>query len=139
MQGPAMEEEDGHIAQINIIPLVDVVLVLLIIFMVTAVFAHDSALKMDLPKGSRPDQAAQPPAEITVSVDQDSKIYVNGQPTELRNVENKINSLRNPNRKTLIVLKGDRKVIYGDLMPVLDEVSRTGIELTLALKPGPPK
>ena len=138
MHGPAMEEEDGHIAQINIIPLVDVVLVLLIIFMVTAVFARESAMKLDLPKGSRPDQIAQPPAEITVAVDQNS-IMVNNVPTKLEDIGNRINSLRNPNRKTLIVLKGDRKVIYGDLMPVLDEVSRTGIELTLALKPGPPK
>ena len=46
------EEEDAHIAAINIIPLVDVVLVLLIIFMVTTVFSKDSALKLDLPKGA---------------------------------------------------------------------------------------
>ena len=44
MHGPSLDEEDGHIASINIIPLVDVVLVLLIIFMVTTAFAREHAL-----------------------------------------------------------------------------------------------
>ncbi len=139
MHGPAMEEDDGQIAQINIIPLVDVVLVLLIIFMVTTVFTRDTALPLDLPKGSRPEQVAQPPAEITVSVNERAEVFVNGKPTRVEELERRIKSLQNADRKTLIVLRGDRKVIYGDIMPVLDEVSRTGIEMTLALKPGPAK
>lgn len=136
MHGPGIEEDDGHIASINIIPLVDVVLVLLIIFMVTTVFARDSALKLDLPKGSRASQVKQPPVEITVSVDKNSNIFVNAQATKLTELSTKINSLRNTSRKTVIVLRGDRHVLYGTIMPVLDEVSRTGVDLTLALTPG---
>jgi len=134
MQGPSAEEDDGHIAAINIIPLVDVVLVLLIIFMVTTAFAREHALPLDLPKGSRAQQRAQPPVEINVEVGKDEKIFVNGQPTELANLENKVNGMCNKSRETTLVLRGDRRVVYGTIMPVLDELSRTGIKLTLALK-----
>ena len=137
MHGPSMDAEDDQIAAINIIPLVDVVLVLLIIFMVTTVFSRDSALKLDLPQGSRADQAKQPPVEITVSVNKASQIFVNGAPTQVKQLNDKINSLRPKTRKSILVLRGDRQVLYGTIMPVLDEISRSGVELTLALEAPP--
>ncbi len=42
--------------------------------------------------------------------------------------------MSNTSRGTTLVLRGDRRVLYGTIMPVLDELSRTGIKLTLALK-----
>jgi len=135
MHGPsASDDGDEQIAAINIIPLVDVVLVLLIIFMVTTVFSRDSAMKLDLPEGARAEQAKQPPAEITVSVDSDSRVFVNGQPSMIPELNTKIKSLINPNRKSVLVLRGDKRVLYGTIMPVLDEISRSGVELTLALE-----
>lgn len=139
MHGPSMDAEDDQIAAINIIPLVDVVLVLLIIFMVTTVFSRDSALKLDLPQGSRADQVKQPPVEITVSVNKASQIFVNGAPTPVKGLNDKINSLRPKTRKSILVLRGDRQVLYGTIMPVLDEISRSGVELTLALEAPPAK
>lgn len=134
MQGPSQDSDDEAIASINIIPLVDVVLVLLIIFMVTTVFARDSSLDLKLPTGSRPSENMAPPAEITVSVDKNEHILVNGKPTELKSLQQHILSLRSTDRKTVLVLRGDRTVLYGTIMPVLDEISRTGIDLTLALE-----
>jgi len=134
MHGPALED-DEQIAAINIIPLVDVVLVLLIIFMVTTVFTRDSALKLELPKGSRPEQVQQKPVQITVSVDRTGEILLNGKPTKLEELSTKINGFRNQNAKTLVVIRGDRRAVYGRIMPVLDEVSRTGVQITLALLP----
>ncbi|MHB9131810.1 MAG: ExbD/TolR family protein [Armatimonadota bacterium] len=136
MHGPASDEDDGAIAQINIIPLVDVVLVLLIIFMVTTVFTKSNALDLDLPQGARSKQKSQPPVEITVEVDKDAHIFVNGQATKLKDIKDRINSLRNASKKTVLVLRGDKKTLYENIMPVLDEVSRTGVDITLALKPG---
>ena len=140
MQGPSGgDDEGGFVATINIIPLVDVVLVLLIIFMVTTVFAHDSSLKLNLPKGSRAEQVSQPPVEVTVSIDQQGNIYVNAQPTQIDDLSTKVSSYLNKSKDTTMVLRGDRDVIYGKIMPVLDQVSRTGIKLTLALTPGAKK
>jgi len=134
MHGPSHDEGDEQIAAINIIPLVDVVLVLLIIFMVTTVFTKDSGLKLDLPQGSRSDQAKQPPAEITVSVDSHEHIFVNGQPTLVNQLGDRIDGLTARNHQSILVLRGDRHALYGTIMPVLDEISRTGVQLTLALQ-----
>jgi biopolymer transport protein ExbD len=136
MHGPSLDDGgDEHIAAINIIPLVDVVLVLLIIFMVTTAFSRDSAMKVDLPQGSRADQKKQPPVEITVTVDKAENVYVNGQPAKINQLNDKIESLRNRSRKTILVLRGDTNVRYGKIVPVLDEISRNkDITLTLALQ-----
>ncbi len=136
MKGPSTHEEDGAIAEINIIPLVDVVLVLLIIFMVTTVFARDSALKLELPKGSRAQQVSQPPVQVTVSVTKGGAISLNGKSIKVEQLQERVNQYRNKNQKTLLVVRGDKNAIYGEIMPVLDELSRTGIQITLALLPG---
>lgn len=142
MQGPSQhdDDDDGAIAQINIIPLVDVVLVLLIIFMVTTVFTKDSALKLDLPKGYQAKINSVKPAEVTVSVDKDGNIAVNSKPTKLADLKNAILLYENKGRatKTVVILRGDEKAVYGKIMPALHAISLSGMELTLALKPGPP-
>ena len=137
MQGPSSgDDEQGPIAQINIIPLVDVVLVLLIIFMVTTVFANDTSLKLNLPKGNRQEQMSQPPVEVTVSVDPQGNVFVNAQPTPVEDLAAKVSSYLNKSKETTLVLRGDRDAFYEKIMPVLDQVSRTGVKLTLALTPG---
>lgn len=136
MQGPATDEEDGPIAAINVIPLVDVVLVLLIIFMVTTVFTRDSNMKLDLPEASTPNVQKRAPKEITVLIEKTERILVEGQPVPREKVADKIRSFINPKstQKTVIVLRGDKTVAYGVIMPVLEEISHTGIDLTLAYK-----
>jgi|GEM_PF-653576 len=136
MEGPSMHNEDEAVAAINIVPLVDVLLVVLIIFMVTAVFSTISALELELPKGSRIEDVSKPPAQITVAIDKNNNITVNGIKTELNDVRTRVKSLLNKNtNKTILILQGDKELLYGSLMPVLQEVSGTGVELTLAFEP----
>ncbi len=131
-----VDETDDAIAEINIIPLVDVVLVLLIIFMVTTVFAHNNNSDIKLPKGSRPDQMKQPPVEITVAVDKKARIFVNGIPTKTEDVAMRINTLKSKSEiGSLLVIRGDKDVLYGDMIPVLDQVGQSGVKMTLALEP----
>ena len=136
MEGPSMHNEDEAVASINIVPLVDVLLVVLIIFMVTAVFSQISALELNLPKGTRAEQNTKPPAQITVAIDKSNNITVNGIKTEISQVRTRVNSLLNTKgSKTILILQGDRELPYGNLMPVLQEISGTGVELTLAFEP----
>src|SRR5438105_364407 len=130
MQGTSMDEEDGPIAAINVIPLVDVVLVLLIIFMVTTVFTKDSSMKLDLPEASKANVPQQNPEEINVVVDQAEHILVQGEPTEKNQVADRIKSKIDPNKKYIVVLRGDKRVAYGAIMPVLVEIGQTGADLT---------
>ena len=136
MKGPQSEDGGDAIAEINIIPLVDVVLVLLIIFMVTTVFARDKSLDLQLPQGSQ--QAnMQPPAEITVAVTKDDKVRVNGIPTEVKDIVARVRSLKSSNentgKKSVLVVRGDKSVMYGKITPVLQEISYTGVSITLAI------
>ena len=135
MDGPRMGGEDEAVAAINIVPLVDVILVVLIIFMVTSVFSAAKAENLILPKGSRA-SVPQPPAQITVSVDKDMNIMVNGIRTDFNDVKDRIDGLKNTGEdsKTIVTLQGDKEVIYGKLMPVLQTVSGEGIELMLAFE-----
>jgi len=135
MEGPKGEGADEAIAAINIIPLVDVVLVLLIIFMVTTAFSKESKLKVNLPKSGTPSTDSNKPAEIMVNIDKTGIITIQNQPTEIKDVQNRINSLLNKNRETLLVLRGDRDAVYGKIIPLLDEISQTGVKITLAYLP----
>lgn len=127
-------DDDEPIAAINIIPLVDVVLVLLIIFMVTAVFTRESALKIDLPATAyaRP---AEPPVEVDVTVDRAAAIWVNGVPAGLDDLPARLKQATgaDPNRKALVVLRGDRRAPYGAVAEVLDHINQSGMEVTIAL------
>ena len=136
MEGPSgLGDEDAPIAAINVIPLVDVVLVLLIIFMVTTVFTKDSSMKLDLPQAGKPNVISLEPQEITIEVNKDNKVLVMGQPTAKGDLANKIKSfVPQGGRKAVIVLRGDKATSYGVIMPVLEEISHTGIALTLAYR-----
>ncbi len=133
----ASDDQDQPIAAINIIPLVDVVLVLLIIFMVTAVFTKETTMKVELPKEAS-QHAAEPPVELTVNVDKDANIMVNGRATTIKDLQTTLRAFQNadPAHKTLVVLRGDKRVPYGTMVPVLDNISQTGMAVTIAMQPG---
>lgn len=135
MRHYSLDEEDSQIAVINIIPLVDVVLVLLIIFMVTTVFARDNAMKIELPKGSQAEQVLQKPAEISVTVNKDGLITVNNNPCEVKNLKDNVLALVNPSGKTVVILRGDKGALYGTIIPALDQIASTGVTVTLAYTP----
>ncbi|MEI6521119.1 MAG: biopolymer transporter ExbD [bacterium] len=125
---------DESIAHINIIPLVDVVLVLLIIFMVTAVFQMDAAMKVNLPKGSTQTAAAgTPPKEITVKINKEKVITVNGNAVKIETIATTVKNIYDKNNHSFVVLRGSPKVRYGDVVPVLDELSSIDLPVSLAL------
>jgi biopolymer transport protein TolR len=125
---------DESIAHINIIPLVDVVLVLLIIFMVTAVFQMDAAMKVNLPKGSsNRESSGTPPKEITVKINKAKLITVNGNVVKIETIASTVKTIYAKNNHSFVVLRGSPKVKYGDVVPILDELSSTDLPVSLAL------
>ncbi len=125
---------DESIAHINIIPLVDVVLVLLIIFMVTAVFQMDAAMKVNLPKGSSDKPASgTPPKEITVKINKARIITVNGVSVKIESIATTVKGIYTKNTHSFVVLRGSPKVKYGDVVPILDELSTLELPVSLAL------
>lgn len=110
-------------AEINITPLTDIFLVLLIIFMVSSAAMIESGAKISLPEV---DSTASQPREITVSVTSADEIYVNNTPTPMDQVEDVLRGLVSANPGVPVVLEGDREVLFGEAVKILSIAQKAG-------------
>jgi biopolymer transport protein TolR len=110
-------------SEINVTPLVDVMLVLLIIFMVTAPLLQQG-IDVNLPKAKGKEMPAE--ERIILVIKKDGKIYMNDTPVTFSDMKKKLQSLSklNPN----IFLKADKDISYGLVVKVMGEVKDAGIE-----------
>jgi biopolymer transport protein ExbD len=114
----------SHImAEINITPLTDIFLVLLIIFMVTSVAMVDTGAKVMLPEV---DSTQSAPREITITVTPLHEIYVNADLVGIDGLEGMLKSLLATRPDTPVVLQGDREVLLGDAVRILSAAQRAG-------------
>lgn len=126
MQTGSAEAEDVR-SDINVTPLVDVVLVLLIIFMVVTPMLQ-KGMPVELPITKNPDKKPDSENQLIISVKSDSTIYIeqNWVPkTELVSQLKEMHD-RNPSREILI--KGDARLMYKDIKKVMDMINEAGFE-----------
>jgi biopolymer transport protein ExbD len=133
--GASTDDDDGLISSINVTPLVDVVLVLLIIFMVTARIIHSQGLPMDLPKAAKGD-----PIQTIFSVELtvDGRTVVDSKAAENDDAILKLAKAGLGNNPELrAVIRADTKVEHGRVIHVLDLLKRAGIaKIAFAVAPG---
>ena len=110
-------------SEINITPLTDIFLVLLIIFMVSSAAMIESGAKISLPEV---DNTSAQPREITVSVTSADEIYVNNQPTSMDQVEGVLRGLVSANPDVPVVLEGDKEVLFGEAVKILSIAQKAG-------------
>ena len=113
----------GIMAEINITPLTDIFLVLLIIFMVTSVTMVDTGAEVILPDV---DQTSSAPREITITVTQLREIYVNDEIVGMEDLKGTLEELLVTRPGAAVVLQGDREVILGDAVRILSAAQRAG-------------
>jgi biopolymer transport protein TolR len=113
------------LAEINVVPLVDVVLVLLVIFMVTAPMLH-RGLDVKLPTSTSNTIKAE--ERVVVTVERDQKIYMDKELVGTAQLEGKLRALKQQNPEVGVYLRADRTVPYGSVVQVMDSVKRAGIE-----------
>ena len=113
----------GIVAEINITPLTDIFLVLLIIFMVTSAAMVESGAKISLPQV---DSTASQPREITITVTPNNDIYVNSQMTPYEELENALRGLVSARPDIPVVLEGDREVLFGQAVKILSIAQKAG-------------
>jgi len=128
---PSDEEshDDGVVAEINITPLTDVFLVLLIIFMVTTSAIQNQGKSIDLPGAEVSDST---PQGVTVTVTPDGEILVNDEPTSQDALFAKLETALESAREKVVILRGDKKVLLGQAVNILDlaqQAGATGIAL----------
>lgn len=123
----ASSQRDGTtIAQINVTPLVDVMLVLLVIFMVTAPIIQQG-VQVNLPQAKA---GAIPGTEelLVVTVAKNGKIYLNDNPLTLSELGEKLRAIRKLQKDKQVYLRADQDVRYGVVMKTIAEIKQSGIE-----------
>ncbi len=116
-----------HLADINVTPLVDVMLVLLIIFMVTAPMLHQG-ISVALPKTATTNIQAQLEDPIVLSISRDGLYYINETPVARGLLRDRLRSILRGRKEKAVLLKADRGLSYGTVIETLDLLNRMGIE-----------
>ncbi len=120
------EAGEGIVAEINITPLTDVFLVLLIIFMVTSSVIANTGKKVDLPEAV--DASNTPPKAITVTLSRTGEVQVNDQFIDYKNLRAHLEAELAKSEDKLVVLRGDKEVILDRAVYVLDQAQLAGAE-----------
>jgi biopolymer transport protein TolR len=124
----------GNLAEINVTPLVDVMLVLLIIFMVTAPMMT-RGIDIDLPKVQSGADATE--NRITVAIDADRRVYLNQSLVNVQLLQERIAPLV-ASGDAFVFLRADAAVPYGFVMEIVDQVKRAGVaKVGLVTRPAP--
>ncbi|MHC5170235.1 ExbD/TolR family protein [Acinetobacter johnsonii] len=119
-------QDDDVVSDINITPLVDVMLVLLIVFIVTAPLLTNS-VKVNLPKAA-PTQSTDQNKALVISVKPDGAIFLDKDPVKLENFEQEITQRKIANSKLALNLNADETVPYGTVAKLLASIERVGVE-----------
>jgi biopolymer transport protein ExbD len=120
------QDDDDTITGINVTPLVDVTLVLLIIFMVTASFIVAPAVKVELPQVSKADEP--PPRSLHFMVDPSGVIYLNDKKVDEAKVLGLVQKEVAANAEVQVLVSADKKVPYGEVIHLLDLVRSGGVK-----------
>jgi biopolymer transport protein ExbD len=133
-------DQGGIFASINITPLTDIFLVLLIIFMVAAAVTIESAAHVDLPKVEASSQPQQPRG-VTVTYTADHEIFVNQQEVLENELGAAVSAALAQTSEKAVVFNGDPRVILGDAVRIVDIAKTAGadsIALAVSAASGPP-
>jgi biopolymer transport protein ExbD len=120
------EDDDGIVAEINVTPLTDIFLVLLIIFMVTTTAVHQEGKNIDLPSAEVASETT--PDGVTVEVDEAGNIAVNGVVVQEGRLARALEEALDEAKDKIVVLRGDKRVLLGQAVNVLDLAQEAGAE-----------
>jgi len=115
----------GAIVGINVTPMVDVVLVLLVIMMVSATYIVSQSLKVELPKAASSNEAVQSLAAVTLT--KDGKLYFNQQPITEPDLIKKFKEAIAANEDVSLIVSADQEVPHGKVVHIIDIAKLEGI------------
>ncbi len=118
-------EMDGAVTGINVTPLVDIMLVLLIIFMVTAHFVSDTGFKVNLPKASA--GQARPTEALTVMLDKAGNLRLMEHAVDLNGLKANLAKEAQLNPGVRVTLAADGSLSYQQVVAVLDAIKLSGV------------
>jgi biopolymer transport protein ExbD len=117
--GSAGDNDEDVISGINVTPLVDVVLVLLIILMVTAQYAAEKdSIPMDLPTAQSGDTAV--PSTLSVSIDKEGNFFLNAEQLQLEQLRARVKAAYAKDKETRAVIAADGRVSHAQVVRIID-------------------
>ena len=128
----AAQDNDEMITSINVTPLVDITLVLLIIMMVAApIIANNPSIKVELPKAANADETQKTTLSLTLTKKAGGQpgfeLYLNGDKMDETRAKSVIANLVGKNKDIQAVIAGDKGIAYGDVMHIVDLVKSLGV------------
>ncbi len=125
MAGGAIHDDTEEITGINVTPMVDVMLVLLIIFMVTANFIVRETVEVDLPRAAHGGETVQ--GLVNVVLDREGKLYFDGAEVNDAQLRVRIDEALTRDKDTRAIISADQSLEYGRVMRLIDVVKGQGI------------
>ena len=123
---PQVQREIGSsLSEINMVPFIDVVLVLLIIFMITAPILQ-SGIDVDVPKTKTVKELTE--ARMVVTIDRGQRVYLNDKPVNIREIAQQIISQSHNLKTQAVYVRCDETVPFGSWATVVDELRQSGIQ-----------
>jgi biopolymer transport protein TolR len=120
------ESDEGVLSQINVTPLVDVMLVLLVVFMITAPMLHQG-IEVALPVAQAENLPARVEDPLILSVNRDGIVYLMDTPIHTAQLVDRLLPVLEARQEKSLFLKGDRDVPYGVIVEILDVLRQGGI------------
>ena len=117
----------GIKADINVTPLVDVMLVLLIIMMLVAPMLQQG-VSVKLPTATNTVDKPEVQGQTVVAIGRDKSMYLNAKPVQESDMATKVNELLENSKEKIVLIKADEEVEYGAVMAAMDQLRQAGIE-----------
>ena len=120
------DSNDDVLSEINVVPLVDVILVVLIIFMVTAPMIMKPSINVNLPKAGAGD--ATVPSKLNITISADGTLNLDGKPADDQQVQSAATAESQKNPDIQAIISADKDVPHGRVVSVLDIVKAAGVK-----------
>lgn len=128
-----LQDEPDIPAQINIVPMIDVIFAILTFFIMSTLFlTRSEGLPVNLPKAATARQQ-QVPAKITITVDEQGAVSLNRQPILVDSLAQQLRNMVGKNQEALVIINADERVGHGKVVAVMDQVRQVqGAKLAIA-------
>lgn len=135
MAGGAQDGDEEMITAINVTPLVDIVLVLLIVLMVTSSYLVNQAISVELPKAATGEAA--PTKSLSISIDSEQKLYLDGEVTDAVALRRSVREAHDADPDVKAVISADGRVPHAKVVSVIDLLRKEKVT-KFAINTSPP-
>ena len=112
-------------AEINITPFTDVVLVLLIIFMIATPFIYQSSMKVELPQASKTGEASR---DILITINAQGEVFLDNAKVDLGTLKYRLSATLKNKPDAFVIVNGDKNVRYDSVVQVMDVMTQSGVK-----------